>query len=1131
MKSKSKTKKELLAEIENLRVRLQETEEILESVQKQNGKRLVSNELETRVQDRTAEVSKAYKELEDQSRILDSFFRYNMTPFVVLDKDFNFLRVNEAYAKTCQRNVSDFPGHNHFEFYPHEENEAIFRHVVETKTPYQAVAKPFVFPDHPEWGETYWDWTLTPILKASGEVEFLVFSLRDVTGRERTQRKLVEQVELLDLAHDGILVRDMDGRITYWSRGAEKMYGWTKEEAMGKVVYELLQTRFPAPLEEIEACILEKGRWSGEIIHTERNGKEILVDSRWALQRDEQGRPARILGINTDITERKRAEETIHLQASQHATMLSTTPDGFWIFDTAGKLLDINDRYCQMSGYSREELLGFHISDLEALETPEDTARHIRRVMETGFDRFESQHRTKDGRILDVEISVSFWRATGRFLLFVRDITESKRAEKALMATHRYNRSLIETSLDLLVTISADGKITDANRATELITGVSRNDLIGTDFSDYFTEPETARKGYKKVFSEGTVRDYPLAIRHQSGRLTEVLYNATVYRSEDGEIQGVFAAARDVTEHNEIERRTYATSAILNLFSKISVKKKYLDAAVDLLGEWSRCRCVGIRVLDEQRHIPYESYVGFDEDFWRSENWLSVDHDQCACIRVVKEKPDPQDAPMMTPAGSFHCNNILNFVGRLSEEEKARYRGGCVRAGFKSIGIIPIRHHDKVFGAIHLADEREGMVPAKTIDFIESIAPLIGEAVQRFSLEAELKRNYETQNTINSLLRLSLEDVPLEEFLEGTLDLLTSNPYFSSELGGCIFLIEEENPSLLMMKAHRGLSARMIQSCRRVPLGHCLCGQAALTKKSRFTDCSASVHETGWGEIGRHAHHHVPILSGQRLLGIINLYLKEGHRPDQEEENFLIAIANTLAGIITRRHYRKALEESENRLKVLSAQLLTVQENERRHIAREIHDSIGQSLSAIKFTVENILQQAPKESSNKKADHLRSLIPLIKQSIEESRRIQMDLRPSILDDLGILATISWSCREFQKTYSGIYVEKQIDIQENEVPATIKTVIYRIIQEALNNISKHSQAYLVSLSLKKREGSIELTVQDNGQGFDLREALSRDNSRRGMGLGSMRERAELSGGFFELESVRGKGTTIRVTWKI
>jgi light-regulated signal transduction histidine kinase (bacteriophytochrome) len=107
-----------------------------------------------------------------------------------LDKDFNFIRVNEAYAQSCQRDVSEFPGHNHFAIYPHEENQAIFTQVVKTKIPYQAVARPFVFPDHPEWGVTYWDWTLVPILDDAGEVDFLVFALNDVTDRKKAEEEI-----------------------------------------------------------------------------------------------------------------------------------------------------------------------------------------------------------------------------------------------------------------------------------------------------------------------------------------------------------------------------------------------------------------------------------------------------------------------------------------------------------------------------------------------------------------------------------------------------------------------------------------------------------------------------------------------------------------------------------------------------------------------------------------------------------------------------------------------------------------------------------------------------------------------------------------------------------------------------
>ncbi len=131
--------------------------------------------------------------------------------------------------------------------------------------------------------------------------------------------------------------------------------------------------------------------------------------------------------------------------------------------------------------------------------------------------------------------------------------SDRKQTAEMLLSASNYNRNLIEVSLDPLVTISHDGKIMDVSASTEQITGCSRLDLIGTDFSDYFTDPEKAREGYQKVFVEGKVTDYPLAVRHASGAITEVLYNASVYRNEQGEVIGVFAAARDITERKRAE--------------------------------------------------------------------------------------------------------------------------------------------------------------------------------------------------------------------------------------------------------------------------------------------------------------------------------------------------------------------------------------------------------------------------------------------------------------------------------------------------------------------------------------------------------------------------------------------------
>jgi signal transduction histidine kinase len=143
----------------------------------------------------------------------------------------------------------------------------------------------------------------------------------------------------------------------------------------------------------------------------------------------------------------------------------------------------------------------------------------------------------------------------------------------------------------------------------------------------------------------------------------------------------------------------------------------------------------------------------------------------------------------------------------------------------------------------------------------------------------------------------------------------------------------------------------------------------------------------------------------------------------------------------------------------------------------------------------------------------------------------MNLRPSMLDDLGILATISWFCRQFESTYSKIRISQSIEIKEQAVPASLRTVIFRVLQEGLNNVAKHSMAKMVSLSLRKRNQAIELVIQDNGQGFDLSRAKAPESTHHGLGLESMRERTELSGGSLVIESTQGKGTMIRASWPI
>jgi signal transduction histidine kinase len=226
-----------------------------------------------------------------------------------------------------------------------------------------------------------------------------------------------------------------------------------------------------------------------------------------------------------------------------------------------------------------------------------------------------------------------------------------------------------------------------------------------------------------------------------------------------------------------------------------------------------------------------------------------------------------------------------------------------------------------------------------------------------------------------------------------------------------------------------------------------------------------------------------------------------------------------------RKKAENALEESESQVTNLTSQLLLAEENERKRIARELHDGLGQSLSLIAFSVRSTLERVG-DKVRTGFESLEAIMPIIQQSMEEVRRIGMNLRPVLLDELGLLPTLGWFVQEYQKTYPSLRVEKQTEIEETQVPDPLKAVIYRILQEAMNNIAKHSKANLVSISLmRKKDDRIELVIEDNGIGFDM------ESAKKGLGLGSMRERAELSGGSFDIESVKGKGALIRASWPI
>lgn len=254
-------------------------------------------------------------------------------------------------------------------------------------------------------------------------------------------------------------------------------------------------------------------------------------------------------------------------QAAQTTKMVESERERYFrFFNSASVLMVIvgADGIIKLVNPAVKRMLGYEVADfvgrsyLELIH-PDDRLAAQQAVQalhecQNGSDGFVNRCLSQDGSSRWLAWNAVFSPQENLFYAVARDITESRQAEEALRAASNYARSLLEASLDPLVTISPQGKITDVNRATEAATGLGREALIGSDFSDYFTDPDKARSGYEQAFEQGQVSDYPLVLRHAGGRETEVLYNASVYRDELNRICGVFAAARDVTRINAIAK-------------------------------------------------------------------------------------------------------------------------------------------------------------------------------------------------------------------------------------------------------------------------------------------------------------------------------------------------------------------------------------------------------------------------------------------------------------------------------------------------------------------------------------------------------------------------------------------------
>ena len=437
----------------------------------------------------------------------------------------------------------------------------------------------------------------------------LAFVARDITERLRADEQARAASEyarnLIESSLDPLVTISPEGKITDVNEATIKVTGVERGKLVGTDFFDYFVE--PDKAREGYKQVFSQGSVTDyPLTIRHRDGKLTDVLYNASVYRDINGNVLGVFAAARDVTAQN--------EASQYArSLVEASLDPLVTISPEGKITDVNEATIKVTGIDRERLIGTDFSDYFA--EPEKAREGYQQVFAEGFvTDYPLTIRHRDGRLIDVLYNASVYRdARGKVLgvfAAARDVTAQKTASQ-------YARSLIEASLDPLVTISPEGKITDVNEASALVTGVSREKLIGTDFSDYFIEPERARDGYQQVFSQGSVTDYPLTIRHRDGRLTDVLYNASVYKDARGEVLGVFAAARDVTAQKQASQ--YARSLIeasLDPLVTISPEGKITDVneASALVTGLSRDRLIGTDFSDYFTE-PQSAREGYQQVF------------------------------------------------------------------------------------------------------------------------------------------------------------------------------------------------------------------------------------------------------------------------------------------------------------------------------------------------------------------------------------------------------------------------------------------------------------------------------------------------------------------------------------
>jgi PAS domain S-box-containing protein len=436
------------------------------------------------------------------------------------------------------------------------------------------------------------------------------------------------------------------------------------------------------------------------------------------------------------------------------------------VWDPQFRITEFNRAAERLSGRAAGDVKGRH---LELLFPRDQRAAVLPLLTQTSAgERWESVEipiRHVDGSVRTVLWnSATIFSEDGKTLIGTiaqgQDITLRKQAEAELEQHRRHleelvaqrttelratNETLAEQAellglaREAILVRDASDRITYWNEGARRLYGWAADEAIGKVTHDLFATVFPASRD--QVLAEMREQGYwqgDLTHTRRDGAKIIVESRWVAKRDAQGRVAAVMETDLDVTARRDTERRRELMSGLLRLFSEKADRPAYLNSVVAELRNWTGCDCVGIRVVERDGGAPFATSTGFSPEFLESEGRLMLNRDQCICTRLIAGRTEPQDRSMLTSDGSFYCGNTDRYLAGLSQPELARFRAVCMKAGFASIAVLPIRYREETLGAIHIADDRPDALSSYQVQVMESLTALIGEALHRFNVEVEL---------------------------------------------------------------------------------------------------------------------------------------------------------------------------------------------------------------------------------------------------------------------------------------------------------------------------------------------------------------------------------------------------------